>query len=275
VIQNLEGWYETREVGEGIWAIDEQGTNTMYLIRGNEKCLLLDTGWGASNLPRLVRTLCTLPLIVVNSHGHPDHTFGNGLFPEVHIHPGDKPFMQEPPTLETRQWIRDHADEVLHGALPVDFAFDQWATTVPKSIVDVRDRDTFDLGGRTLEVIELPGHSQGGICLLDRMMRSLFVGDSILTGAIWLQLPESLPLSQFHKNLQRVQGFADQFDHIFPAHAELDQLPLPKSILDDLIKGIGKILAGELVGEPEETFAGNGLRCDFGTCGILYKPDRM
>jgi len=27
--QNLDGWYESLEVGESIWAIDEAGTNTI------------------------------------------------------------------------------------------------------------------------------------------------------------------------------------------------------------------------------------------------------
>jgi glyoxylase-like metal-dependent hydrolase (beta-lactamase superfamily II) len=275
VTQNLDRWYETREVEDGIWAIDERGTNTMYLIRGDDKCLLLDTGWGIGILPELVKSLCDLPLIVVNSHGHPDHTFGNGLFSEIHIHPADKHFAQEPPTLETRQWIYDNADIVLSGALPDDFELDRWAITVPSSILDVQDGDVFALGNRMLEVIELPGHSPGSICLLDHMTRSLFVGDSVHSGTIWLQLDDSLPLSQYHHNLQRIQEFADQFDHIFPGHVDLDQLPLPKSILDDLVNGIGKILAGEITGEYEETFVGNGLRCDFGTCAILYNPDRI
>jgi len=186
----------------------------------------------------------------------------------VHIHPADKSFEQEPPTLETRQWIYDNADVILSDDLPAAFEFDRWATSVPESIVSIQEGDKFELGNRTLEVIELAGHSPGSICLLDRKARSLFAGDSILTGSIWLQLNESLPLSQYHQNLQRIQEFADQFDHIYPAHIELDKLPLPKCILDDLVVGIGKILVGELTGEPEETFAGNGLRCDFGTCGI-------
>ena len=274
-MQNLAGWYETRKVGEGIWAIDEQGAVTMYLVRGEEKCLLLDTGWGISDLPGLVGSLCALPLVVVNSHGHPDHIFGNGMFSEVHIHPADKPYVQEPPALETRRWIYENGDQVLRDILPPEFEFERWANSVPESIIPVQDGYAFELGGRTLEVIGLPGHSAGSICLLDRMTRSLFVGDSIHAGTIWLQLDDSLPLGQYHHSLQRLQGLEDQFDHIYPGHVDLDQLPLSKGILNDLTAGIGKILAGELVGEPEETFVGNGLRCDLGSCAILYKPDRM
>jgi len=107
------------------------------------------------------------------------------------------------------------------------------------------------------------------------MPRSLFAGDSISTGSIWLQLNELLPLRQYYNNHQHVQAFSDHFDQILPAHVELEKLPLPKRILDDLVDGIEKILAGELSGELEKTIAGNGLHCDFDTCGIFYNPDRI
>lgn len=274
-IRDQNNWYETREVNEGIWAIDERGTNIMYLVYRDEKCLLIDTGWGMGDLPGLVKSLCPLPLIVVNSHGHPDHTFGNGLFSSLHIHGGDLVYVKTPPATETRQWILDNAETVLTIGLPDGFEFDRWAVSVPEMIYPIEDGHSFDLGNRTLEVIALPGHSQGSVCFLDRAARTLFVGDSIHNGTIWLQLEESLPLNTFHKNLQRIQTFSDHFDALLPAHGSLDGLPQPKKILDDLVNGIQLILAGEITGETEETFAGNGLRCDFGSCSILYRPDRL
>ena len=45
--------------------------------------------------------------------------------------------------------------------------------------------------------------------------------------------------------------------------------------LDDMIAGIERILSGEATGRKEHTFAGDGLRCDFVTCGIVYRPDRL
>jgi hypothetical protein len=88
-------------------------------------------------------------------------------------------------------------------------------------------------------------------------------------------LDESLPLSRFHESLRRLQGLADAFDTVLPGHADLQELPLSKALLDDLIDGIGRILTGELVGREEETFVGDGLRCDFGSCSIVYRPDRL
>jgi len=126
-----------------------------------------------------------------------------------------------------------------------------------------------------LEVVSVPGHTPGSICLLDRQARILFTGDSVLPGTVWLHLDESLPLRRFHENLQRLQTFADAFDTILPGHADLQALPLSKGMLGDLVAGIERILAGELVGRKERTFVGDGLRCDFGSCGIVYRPDRL
>ena len=62
--------------------------------------------------------------------------------------------------------------------------------------------DVFDLGGLFLEVYELPGHTPGGIVLLDRKDRILFSGDSILEQT-WMQLPECLPMEQFLASLDK------------------------------------------------------------------------
>jgi hydroxyacylglutathione hydrolase len=265
-------WFRVREVGDATWAIDDRGGDIMYLVAGEERCLLMDTGWGVGDLAGLVASLSSLPLTVVNTHGHPDHTFGNGQFAQVYVHAADEAAVRAMPSAEPREWI---AENILPRPLPVDFRFDTWAVAGAGSLATIRDGHVFDLGGRVLQVISLPGHTPGSICLLDRQARVLFTGDSVLPGAIWLHLDESLALHQFHENLRRLQGFADAFDTILPAHADLQALPLSKSILDDLVVGIGRILTGELVGQEEKTFAGDGLRCDFGSCGIVYRPDRL
>ena len=73
----------------------------------------------------------------------------------------------------------------------------------------------------------------------------------------------------------RLQTFSDAFDDILPGHADLQSLPLSKDLLDELVAGIERILSGDLVGREEQTFVGDGLRCDFGSCGIVYRPDRL
>jgi glyoxylase-like metal-dependent hydrolase (beta-lactamase superfamily II) len=209
---------------------------------------------------------------VVNTHGHPDHTYGNGQFSEVYVSPGDVAWLRAPPPLENRQWI---ARDLLPKPLPPGFDVESWASTVPDSLPPVEDGQAFELGGRTLEVIALAGHSPGSICLLDRERRGLFTGDSVLTGQLWLHLDESLPLSQFHQNLRRIQDRSHQFDVLWPSHGGLDALPLSKDVLDELVAGIASILDGTCVGREETTFAGDGLCCDLSSCSILYRGDRL
>jgi hypothetical protein len=75
--------------------------------------------------------------------------------------------------------------------------------------------------------------------------------------------------------LERIQGLADLFDDILPAHGTLEAVPLSKFVLRDLIDGVTAILSGESVGREVKTHAGDGLRSDFPSCGILYRVDRL
>ena len=68
-----------------------------------DKALLVDTGMGVGDLAALVRSLTPLPVIVVNTHGHPDHAGGNGGFDEFFLHPADEPIMKKMCTEEYRQ----------------------------------------------------------------------------------------------------------------------------------------------------------------------------
>jgi hydroxyacylglutathione hydrolase len=264
-------WFQTQPVAPKTWAIDDGGNDIIYLIAGSQRALLLDTGWGVADLLGLVASLTKLPLTVVNSHGHPDHTFGNGQFTRVHIHPADAPMVRHSPPPERRRWIAQH---VLGASLPDSFDVRTWATSVPE-LLPLQDGQTFDLGDRTLQIVTLPGHSSGSICLLDLQERLLFTGDFVLPGVVWLHLDESLPLQTFLAHLYRVRDLADKFDSLLPSHGDLVSLHFPTHTLADLAHGIERILRGKVVGKEEHTFAGDGLRCDFGTCGIVYNPDRL
>jgi len=58
-----------------------------------------------------------------------------------------------------------------------------------------------------------------------------------------------------------------------PGNADLHALPLPKGNIEELIAGIEQILDGKIVGREEKTFVGDGLRCDFGSTGTVYRPE--
>ncbi len=230
--------FKTMVVADGVWYIEDVRGGVMYLVTGQERALLIDTGWGAGDLPGLLATLTSLPVWVVNTHGHRDHTSGNGQFAQVYIHTNDMPLAQE------------------SGA----------------HLMAVYDGYVFHLGGRDLQVIGVPGHSPGSICLLDRQTRILFSGDSPRPGPVWLHLDTSLTLREFANSLARLRAFAGEFDVIAPSHGQ----PTPAgTLLDDLAACAQKILAGELVGQPHESRFGPCLLAEWNSAGIMYRADKV
>ncbi|MEZ4590062.1 MAG: MBL fold metallo-hydrolase [Chloroflexota bacterium] len=81
----------------------------MTLVVGEEKALLLDTGYGLDNLPETVAQIADLPVILVNSHGHLDHVLGNRFFDEAYLHPADWQLYQQHTTQERKTGHRQHA----------------------------------------------------------------------------------------------------------------------------------------------------------------------
>ena len=65
-----------KRVSSGVWAL-EQEIVRCFLIVGQQRALLLDTGAEACDLMGLIREITPLPLVVLNTHGDGDHTANN------------------------------------------------------------------------------------------------------------------------------------------------------------------------------------------------------
>jgi enterochelin esterase-like enzyme/glyoxylase-like metal-dependent hydrolase (beta-lactamase superfamily II) len=230
--------FTTQTVSDGVWHIEDSRGAVMYLIAGSERALLIDTGWGVGDLAAHVATLAPLPLLVVNTHGHRDHVTGNGQFAEVYLHTRDLHLV---PSADTR-------------------------------LVPVHDGYVFDLGGRPVRVIGVPGHSPGSICLLDERSRILFTGDSPRPGPTWLHVPTALTVYAFRNSMRRLRALSSDFDTIAPSHGK----PQPiDALLDDLVACAAGIMSGELAGRPHQTRSGDCLLAEYGSAGILYHADRV
>jgi hypothetical protein len=81
------GWFEVYRVQPGVLAIYEPGQFeevVSYLILGEKRALLFDTGLGIGDLRALVSSVTELPVAVLNSHSHYDHIGGNHQFDRVY-----------------------------------------------------------------------------------------------------------------------------------------------------------------------------------------------
>lgn len=215
--------YHLTEIAPDMYRIENSAVH-MDLLVGEHHALLFDTGYGFEDLHALVRRITDLPLYVVNSHGHVDHAAGNWQFDEVFIHPADVAVCVAHNGREMRM------AELETAVLPDGFDLEEYLSHGCGRLRPVGEGDLFDLGGKTLEVVELPGHTAGSIGLYYREERILYVGDAV-NCFIWLFLPEAAKLSVYRDTLYKVRGMA--FDRMIQSH---EPRVMPKSCLDDYIR---------------------------------------
>ena len=80
-------FYKWKQLWEGVFHIQDLFSDYMYLVVGEEKAALIDTGMGFPGLRQLVERLTDKPVMVLNTHGHLDHIGGNDEFDCIYLHP--------------------------------------------------------------------------------------------------------------------------------------------------------------------------------------------
>lgn len=198
-----------KEVDQGVYRISGLGVYR-YLFVGDEYALLMDTGYGISNIKKVVAKITDKPLIVVNSHFHPDHSNGNQLFDKIYINEHDLPFVADRPL--SLQRIFDAVDNQLKESHPKIKLVEKKLESAILSgrskkttYIPVEDDYEFDLGGRTLTLHWVPGHTEGSCVLVDWANQIIYTGDSCNTGFwLWTNLDATAStyadtLDQFYK----------------------------------------------------------------------------
>ena len=225
-----------------LYLMDEAHEATGYIVVGDEKVCVIDTMNGYNDLYKVVRDITDKPIVVVNTHGHPDHIFGNIYFEEAYLNPNDLPMAES---------FLEH---------PEFEEFCKGKNCRFKEFKPIKGGDVIDLGGKTLEVYDLPGHTPGGIILLLKEDRILFTGDSI-NHHLWMQLDGCLPLDEYVKELDKVMFLEKEADLILHGHAsDYDDI----SLMHCLRNGIVELCEGKTENdEPYEWFGGIGKKHPF------------
>ncbi|MEV4320946.1 MBL fold metallo-hydrolase [Microbispora rosea] len=177
----------------------------MFLMFGNARALLLDTGATASPayfpLRRTVdeivdRWLADHPregygLLVAHTHGHGDHIAGDGQF-------RDRPdtVIVDPAAERVREFFG------LGGDLDVP--------------------GTVDLGGRVLDAVASPGHHSSAVTFYDRATGLLLTGDTVYPGRLYVA-----DWPAFEQTIDRLVKFAESrpVTHVLGCHIEMTGVP--------------------------------------------------
>lgn len=177
----------------------------MYLLCGNDRALLLDTG--ATQEPEAFPLRATVDriledwladnprnnyeLVVAHTHGHNDHVAGDGQF------------AGRPSTTVVSRDLE---------AVQSFFGFTRWPDQ------ELR----LDLGGRVLEITGIPGHHPSSIAAYDRWTGFLVTGDTVYPGRLYAK-----DMAAFTASLGRLVAFAEarQITHVMGCHIEMTRTP--------------------------------------------------
>ena len=204
----FDDYYAVAEIGDGAYAIGEPRygqCNFSYLIVGSQRALLFDTGPGIRDISQVVKMLTSLPIVVLPSHLHFDHTGNLDRFEDVAL----------PDLPALRAQTRDGRFNLgfyqflgfVEGFKRPTFPVTRWIATGSE----------IDLGGRSLELISVPGHTPDSVVLLDRRSNRLFAGDFIYPSEIYAFLPGA-NLTDYAGSAQRVAGFLNDASIVYGAH---------------------------------------------------------
>ena len=181
--QTNTSWFTVNEVSEKVWVLSDHNFDNIYLIEGKDSALLIDTGIGAADLVSAVKKLTDKPLIVIITHGHPDHCGSNWQFEKVYIHPADSAAAHMLNLPETRANMT--ANMMGNATLSPEEIYS--GPIYNTRLLPLEEGQIFNLGGRFIKVMETPGHTPGEICLLDIGNKLLFTGDNN-NSLVWLFL---------------------------------------------------------------------------------------
>jgi glyoxylase-like metal-dependent hydrolase (beta-lactamase superfamily II) len=259
-VPSSDPWFEVYRVAPGVFAIYEphQFEEVIsFLILGENRALLFDTGLGIGDIKRVVQSLTSLPIVVLNSHTHNDHVGDNWEFTE--IYGMDTDFTRTNAKGSTADAQAELAPGSVCGPLPAGFDAKSYATRPFQITHWIHDGDTIDLGGRVLQVIATPGHTPDAICLLDRKNGLLFTGDTFYAGPIWLYRPET-DLDAYVHSVEGIAALVPQLKLLLPSHnvpvADPSQLP---KLLIAIEKVRGETVQPFAVGNGKVTYSVDGF----------------
>lgn len=266
-------FYTVHPIDGHTWRIADIFGDYMYLVEGGDRAALIDSGMGFSGLSQVVGSLTQKPVIVLCTHGHLDHVGANGQFERVYIHPADESLLREHGSQAYRQdRIPAFMTEIGSDA-GAQVTHDLIHVRQPETLNYLMDGQTIDLGGRSLEVIAVPGHTRGSVCFLDAAGRLLFSGDMLCTMGIMLSFECSTTVSEFLETMAKMKArTADQVDFVYGGH---HVAPIGPEYMDKYMDCGQKLLECSDGSVTENGTFGTFFRFNYEDIGLTYTAETL
>ena len=147
--------------------------NTYLLFNESKECIIIDPGCYFDEERETLKTFIDqkglTPVMLLNTHCHLDHVFGNKFVAETYnltlqLHEKEKAVLTFAPT----------------SGLMYNMPFDNYAG----DFIILKEGDKIKLGDDELVIIEAPGHSSGSICFYCAKQNFVIGGDVLFYRSI-------------------------------------------------------------------------------------------
>jgi glyoxylase-like metal-dependent hydrolase (beta-lactamase superfamily II) len=239
-----DDWFQVYETAANVYSIVEPyhyQETISHLIVGEDRALLFDTGMGFLPIRPVVERITSLPITVLNSHTHYDHVGGNSEFSEILAIDSDYTRANMAGFPNEKLSVDLDLDAFCKGT-PAGFDRSTFRTRPWKSTRSIADGEFLDIGGRTLRVLHVPGHTPDATALLDAENGLLFTGDSYYDGAIWLFVPET-SLADYERTIERLAEVGESVHYLLGAH---NAARVDAPVLGAVKAAFGKLISGDL-----------------------------
>lgn len=191
---------------------------SIYIVEGEDKALLIDAGMKIPNLDKIVASVTDKPVTLVLTHNHADHVGAVKYFDEV--------------------WVGDQGGEQKFKGFKGKVGY-------------MKNHDVFDLGGRTIEVFDAPGHTAESVIFIDEANHVAFSGDAFGSTNLLMTMEVSTFIKTAEQTLQMMEEKG--IEKMYPGHFGGDNPETVKRV-QDLRDIASDVLSGKV--EGEESFGG-------------------
>ncbi|MEP7230738.1 MAG: MBL fold metallo-hydrolase [Ginsengibacter sp.] len=147
--------------------------NTYLLFNEKKECIIIDPGCYYDNEKEALTVAIAQnnlqPILLLNTHCHLDHVFGNKFIAEkynltLHLHQAEEQMLKMAPA----------------SGLMFNLPFDNYTG----EFIFLTEGDVISLGDDKLEVIYAPGHSPGSVCFYCKAQKFIIGGDVLFNNSI-------------------------------------------------------------------------------------------
>lgn len=189
-----------------------------YLLIGDKNIYVIDTGCGQNDAKYIKdyikKEKIGKPIIIINTHYHWDHIWGNAYFNSKFIISSE----------ECYKMINNNWD----GMLKRNLEYVNGKTE--KCLPNVTFSDKLSIKDDNLELVYLTGHTLDGICIYDKVDKFLYVGDNIGDDEEYIIPQLESTKEEYLCSLQKMMEFDCQY--VLSGHNDIQNKKFIQNIID-------------------------------------------